>query len=162
MSRLFLSLAASLLATAVAAAPASALSATYDGIAADGHLALFSTAEQMVPGDTDHEQDVYVRSKDATLGEYVTREVSIGPAGGNDAQPAQYDGVSSDGEKVFFSTKEGLVASDKDGQEDIYMRNLETNTTTLVSQRDSSCAGGCGGPVSGAGFVPFGRTTPIP
>jgi hypothetical protein len=156
MSRLFLSLAASLLATAVAATPASALSVTYDGIAADGHLALFSTAEQMVPGDTDHEQDVYVRSKDATLGEYVTREVSIGPAGGDDAQPVQYDGVSSDGEKVFFSTKEGLVEGDKDGQEDIYMRNLATNTTTLVSQRDSSCAEGCGGPVSGAGFVPGG------
>jgi Tol biopolymer transport system component len=156
MSRLFLSLAASLLATAVAATPASALSVTYDGIAADGHLALFSTAEQMVPGDTDHEQDVYVRSKDTTLGEYVTREVSIGPAGGDDAQPVQYDGVSSDGEKVFFSTKEGLVEGDKDGQEDIYMRNLATNTTTLVSQRDSSCAEGCGGPVSGAGFVPGG------
>jgi Tol biopolymer transport system component len=152
---LLLSLA--LLALAFAAARANALAVTYDGIAADGHLALFSTAEKMVPGDTDNQPDVYVRSKDETLGEPVTREVSIGPADGNDAQPVQYDGVSSDGEKVFFSTKEGLVASDKDGQEDIYMRNLETNATTLVSQRDSSClTEGCGGPLAGAGFVPGG------
>jgi Tol biopolymer transport system component len=157
MSRLFLSLAAALLAAVVGAASASALPVTYSGIAADGHLALFSTAEQMVPGDTDNQVDVYVRSKDEALGEYVTREVSIGPAGGNDAQPVQYDGLSSDGEKVFFSTKEGLVASDKDGQEDIYMRNLGTNATTLISQRDSSCATeGCGGPLAGAGFVPGG------
>jgi Tol biopolymer transport system component len=157
MSHLLLSLSAALLVTVAAAAPAGALPVTYDGIAADGHLALFSTTEQMVPGDTDSQRDAYVRSKDATLGEYVTREVSIGPAGGNDAQPVQYDGVSSDGKKVFFSTKEGLVASDKDGQEDIYMRNLETNATTLVSQRDSSCATeGCSGPAAAAGFVPGG------
>jgi Tol biopolymer transport system component len=152
---LLLSLA--LLAFAFAAARAAASPVTYNGIAADGHLALFTTTEKMVPGDTDNQPDVYVRSKDEALGEQVTREVSIGPAGGNDAQPVQYDGVSSDGEKVFFSTKEGLVASDKDGQEDIYMRNLETNATTLVSQRDSSCATeGCGGPLAGAGFVPGG------
>jgi hypothetical protein len=157
MFRLFLSLAMALLTVAASAVPASGLPVTYNGIAADGHLALFSTAEQMVPGDTDNQRDVFVREMDETLGEYVTREVSIGPAGGNDAQPVQYDGVSSDGERVFFSTKEGLVASDKDGQEDIYLRNLETNATTLVSQRDGSCgAEGCGAPAAGAGFVAGG------
>src|SRR3954469_12216027 len=40
---------------------------SYNGIPADGHLALFSTTEQMVPGDTDSQRDVYVRSKDSTL-----------------------------------------------------------------------------------------------
>jgi len=136
---------------------ANAAAVSYNGIPADGHLALFSTTEQMVPGDTDSQRDVYVRSKDSTLGEYVTREVSIGPAGGNDGLSVQYDGTSEDGEKVFFSTKEGLVAGDKDGLEDIYMRNLETNATTLASQRDGSCpTEGCGGPLAGAGFVAGG------
>jgi hypothetical protein len=157
MSRLLPSLSAIVLALLASAVPAVASPVTYDGSAADGHLALFSTAEKMVPGDTDTQQDVYVRSKDATLGEYVTREVSIGPAGGNDAKPVQYDGASSDGDEVFFSTKERLVASDKDSLEDIYMRNLETNATALVSQRDSSCATeGCGGSSANAGFVPGG------
>ncbi|HEX7246032.1 MAG TPA: hypothetical protein VF245_10740 [Solirubrobacterales bacterium] len=150
-------LAAAFLSLAIWAAPASALTATYDGIAADGHLALFNTAEQMVPGDTDHEQDVYVRAKDATLDEWVTREVSIGPLGGNDAYPAQYDGVSSDGTKVFFSTKEPLVPADGDRREDVYMRNLSSNTTVLVSQGDSSCAAeGCGSGAADASFVPGG------
>ncbi|MGE5282607.1 MAG: TolB family protein [Chloroflexota bacterium] len=150
-------LAAALLALASWAAPAGALPVTYDGIAADGHVAIFSTAEQMVPGDTDHEVDVYARAYDAGVGEYVTREVSIGPLGGNDAYPAQYDGISADGTKVFFSTKEPLVAADGDKREDVYMRNLATNTTTLVSQGDGSCAGeGCGNGPADAGFVPDG------
>lgn len=150
-------LTAALLLVAIWATPASALPATYDGIAADGHLALFNTAEQMVPGDTDHEQDVYVRAKDATLGEWVTREVSIGPLGGNDAYPAFYDGVSSDGSKVFFSTKEPLVPADGDSKADVYMRDLTTNTTTLVTQGDSSCAGeGCGNGAADSSFVPGG------
>ncbi|HEY0390466.1 MAG TPA: hypothetical protein VGC63_02020 [Solirubrobacterales bacterium] len=157
MSRLFLTLVAVLFAGASTAATAGAVPVSYNGIPVDGHLALFSTSEQMVPGDTDSQRDVYVRSKDPALGEYVTREVSIGPAGGNDGLSVQYDGASEDGEKVFFSTKEGLVAGDKDGLEDIYMRNLETNATTLVSQRDGSCpTEGCGGPLAGAGFVAGG------
>jgi len=146
-----------LFAVALSSTPASALPATYDGIAADGHLSLFSTAEQMVPGDTDHEQDVYVRAKDAVLGEWVTREVSIGPLGGNDAYPAQYDGVSGDGSKVFFSIKEPLVPADGDRKEDVYMRDLGTNTTTLVTQGDPSCSGeGCGSGAADASFVPGG------
>ena len=157
MSRLPLAIAAFLLVAATAATSAGAAAVSYSGIAADGHLALFSTTEQMVPGDTDSQRDVYERSKDATLGEYVTREVSIGPAGGNDGLPVQYDGISEGGEKVFFSTKEGLVAGDKDGLEDIYMRNLETNATTLVSKRDDSCpTEGCGGLLAGSGFVAGG------
>jgi Tol biopolymer transport system component len=156
-TRFGVAVAAALLVAAIAATPASALPATYDGIAADGHLALFNTAEQMVPGDTDHEQDVYVRAKDPTLDEWVTREVSIGSLGGNDAYPAQYDGVSNDGSRVFFSTKERLVPADGDGKEDVYMRNLSTNTTTLVTQGDSSCsAESCGNGSADASFVPGG------
>jgi Tol biopolymer transport system component len=157
MPRLFFTLVAALLGMAVTAGTAGAAAVTYNGIPADGHLAIFSTTEQMVPGDTDSQRDVYVRSKDSTLGEYVTREVSIGPGGGNDGLSVQYDDTSEDGEKVFFSTKEGLVAGDKDGLEDVYMRSLETNATTLVSQRDASCSTeGCGGPLAGAGFVAGG------
>jgi len=150
-------LAAALLALAAWAAPASAQPATYDGIAADGHLALFNTAEQMVPGDTDGQQDVYVRVFDAGVGEYVTREVSIGPLGGNDAYAALYDGVSADGDRVFFSTEEPLVAADEDQSEDVYVRDLSANTTTLVSQGDPSCvAKGCGSGTVASSFVPGG------
>lgn len=148
---------------ATAATAALADPVTYDGISANGKVAIFSTTEQMVPGDTDQEVDVYERTFDSSLGEYVTREVSIGPSGGNDTLPAHFDGISADGEEVFFSTKEGLVLSDKDHREDIYVRDLGLNKTTLAStgagasQGAESCAAeGCGTGPFDVGFVPGG------
>lgn len=130
---------------ALAPTAASAAPAFYDGISADGSIAVFSTTERMVTGDTDGEEDVYVRSFDKGLGEYITREVSLGPKGGNDTLPAHYDGISADGEEVFFSTRERLVAADTDSKEDVYVRDLGENRTILASQGDPSCAGeGCG------------------
>ena len=136
---------------------ASAAIAFYDGNSADGSIAVFSTKEQMVPGDTDQEEDVYVRSFDLGLGEYLTREVSIGPRGGNDAQAARYDGMSSDGSEVFFSTEEPMVAGDTDDADDLYVRNLTENRTVLVSQGDPGCAAqNCGNGAFDASFVPEG------
>ncbi|HEX3325121.1 MAG TPA: hypothetical protein VHR65_08345 [Solirubrobacterales bacterium] len=119
---------------------ANAAPANYAGASADGGTIFFTTTEKLVPGDTDNRLDVYERSFDTGLGAYVTREVSTGPTGGNDAFDATYDGVSSDGSKVFFSTSESLVAEDTDRAEDVYMRDLSNGTTTLVTQGDSSCA----------------------
>lgn len=141
---------------AVRAGTAVAAPASFDGISADGSVAVFSTKEQMVPGDTDQEEDVYVRSYDSTLGEMATREVSIGPTGGNDTLPAHYDGISADGTEVFFSTKEPLVPGDTDHGEDVYVRNLEENRTILVSQGAVGCEGSCGNGEVGASYVPAG------
>ena len=131
--------------------------AFYDGNSVDGSTAVFSTKEQMVPGDTDQKLDVYVREFDSGLGEYLTREVSIGPKGGNDAQPATFDGMSSDGDEVFFSTAEPMVPGDTDQAEDVYLRDLVQNRTVLVSQGSSGCAGqGCGNGAFTASFLPGG------
>ncbi len=141
----------------ICAQSAFAAPAFYDGNSADGSTAIFSTKEQMVPGDTDQELDVYVRAFDESLGEYLTREVSIGPRGGNDAQPATFGGMSGDGSQVFFSTAEPLVAGDTDQAEDVYLRDLVENRTALVSQGSSGCAGqGCGNGGFGASFLPGG------
>src|SRR5215212_1250738 len=84
-------------AASVCAPAALGAGAFYDGSSADGKIAVFSTKEPMVPGDTDQEEDVFVRAWDEGLGEYLTRQVSLGPKGGNDAQAAHYDGLSHDG-----------------------------------------------------------------
>jgi Tol biopolymer transport system component len=122
-------------ALASAAAPA-----TFGGISADGSVVAFTTTEQLVPGDTDQELDVYVRTYDSSQGEYVTREVSIGPGGGNDTQEANYDGISGDGKEIFFSTKEALMPGETDKAEDVFVRNIAENRTLLVSAADPSCA----------------------
>lgn len=145
------------LAAGIAAAPAAASPAIYNGISSSGKVAFFSTDEALVPGDTDHERDVYVRSYDDSLERHVTREVSVGPSGGNDALPAQYAGASADGDKVFFSTKEPLTSADKDRRTDVYLRDLAANTTTLVSRGSASCeVDGCGNGAFDAGFAPGG------
>jgi hypothetical protein len=161
-----------LLASAPLLAPASAAAAdaVFSGISSDGSVAVFSTKEQMVTGDTDQEADVFVRSFDFGLGEYVTRQVSLGPTGGNDTLASQYSGISADGSEVFFSTAERMVPADTDHSEDIFVRNLTENRTLLASEGDPSCAAqNCGngeiasllapgGVVSGGGGVFFTTT----
>jgi hypothetical protein len=129
----------------------------YDGNSTDGTIAVFSTKEQMVPGDTDQEEDIYVRAFDTGLGEYLTREISIGPTGGNNARAARFDGMSRDGSEVFFSTNEPMVTEDTDAADDLYLRNLEENRTILISRGDSDCtAPNCGNGAFDASFLPGG------
>jgi len=133
---------------------ASAAPANYAGASADGGTVFFTTTGKLVPGDTDNRIDVYERSFDTALGVYVTREVSTGPTGGNDAFDASYEGSSSGGLKIFFSTDESLVAGDTDRSEDVYVRDLSNSTTTLVSQGGESCVpSGCGNGPSDSIFV---------
>lgn len=137
-------------------ASASAVQATpanYRGISAAGKVAFFETNEQLVPGDTDTKRDIYERSYDEGVGAYVTRQVSLGPAGGNDAYPALFEGVSASGTKVFFSTEETLVPADTEHRLDVYVRDLDAGITTLVSQGAPSCTPACGNADADAGFA---------
>lgn len=135
---------AALLAIAAAAPAARAADARYEGISAEGDVAFFSTVDSIVPGDTDTRRDVYERSYDEAVEGFVTRQVSFGPTGGNNAFDAQYQAVTADGVQAFFSTGERLAPADKDSVTDLYVRDLLLNTTTLVSAGDPSCAPGCG------------------
>lgn len=123
-----------------AAPGALAAPAGFAGISEDGETVFFTTTDQLVPGDTDTRVDVYERAYDDALERYVTRQISAGPTGGNDAYPAIYVGVSADGTRAFFATEESLVASDEDLREDVYVRDLGDNLTALVSGGDPSCA----------------------
>lgn len=136
-------------------APAQA-APNYRGASADGKVVFFDSEEQLIEGDTDNKRDVYERSYDEAVGAYVTREVSIGPTGGTNSYPAQFEAASEDGTRVFFSTEERLTAEDTDLQTDVYMRDLETGTTVLVTQGNASCAPGCG---NGANPVTFANAT---
>jgi hypothetical protein len=146
---------AALFALLAIAAPAQA-APNFRGASADGKVVFFDSEEQLIEGDTDNRRDVYERSYDEAVGAYVTREVSIGPTGGTNSYPAQFEAASEDGTRVFFSTEERLVAEDTDLQTDVYMRNLETGTTVLVTLGEGACAPGCG---NGANSVTFANAT---
>jgi hypothetical protein len=130
--------------------------AEYAGSSPDGSKVFFTTTAKLVPGDTDNGfRDVYERLEATVKGveTYVTRELSTGPAGGNDSYHTEFDGVSSDGTKVFFSTAESLVPEDEDRSTDIYMRNTSSGVTTLVSQGAATCAPACGNAAFPVTFV---------
>jgi hypothetical protein len=119
---------------------AGAATPNYRAVSQDGEAVFFTTTEKLVSSDTDTKQDVYERVYDSGPGEYVTREVSIGPVGGNDAYEAFFEKTSGDGTQVFFSTSEPLVSSDTDTKQDVYVRHLDAGTTEIVSKGDPSCA----------------------
>jgi hypothetical protein len=99
-----------------------AVNAFYDGSSLDGTHAFFETSESLVASDTDSSFDIYERVGNTTT------NVSTG---GNGPDDAFFDGVSTDGTRVFFDTTEKLVPADTDTAIDIYMRS--GGTTTLIS-----------------------------
>src|SRR5215203_2043422 len=127
----------------------------FQGASADGSIVFFTSDEKLVPGDTDNRIDVYKRSFEPAVGaggEYVTRQLSTGPTGGNDAVDASYRGASESGSRVFFQTTEPLIAADTDRAADVYARELGAGSPELVT------VGAAG--QNGAADAGFSRVTP--
>ena len=74
--------------------------------------------------------------------------VSTGPAGGNGAFGAFFEGASADGARVFFDTSESLVSADTDASQDVYERS--GGQTTLVSTGPTGGNGALAATFSGA------------
>jgi hypothetical protein len=105
----------------------------FEGASTDGGTVFFTSNERLVPGDNDNKVDIYERSFELALGEYVTRELSTGPTGGNDAVDVLFEAISEDGSEVFFQTTEPLVAADTDRKDDVYVRKVGAGSPELVT-----------------------------
>ena len=105
-------------------------------LTSDGRYVAFeSDASNLVPGDTNGAEDVFVR--DRQLGETYRVSVSSSGAEGNDDSDAA--SISDDGRFVTFaSDATNLVAGGSTNQTNIYLHDRLTGETTLVS-------GGLGG-----------------
>jgi Tol biopolymer transport system component len=113
---------------------------TEPSISADGRYVAFSTnSTNLNPADTDDNQDVYVRDLQAHTTTLVSRASgTLGPKGDS---YSHLSAISADGSRVGFSTHAGnLGAGGNDDFEDVYVRDLQTNTTMLASR-----ASGTGG-----------------
>lgn len=100
-------------------------------LSADGRLLVFtSRADNLVEGDTNGGDDVFVR--DVLTGEIalVSAGRRGGPAEGDSSAPA----ISADGRYVTFSSDaRNLAAGDDNGRQDVFMRDLATGRTKLIS-----------------------------
>jgi hypothetical protein len=94
-----------------------AYGADFDGATPDGTYVFFHTEEALAGTDTDNVRDVYEHSAG------TTKQVSIGPTGGNGTFEAFFKAVSQDGSRVSFETSEQLTTSDTDSYRDVYQRS---------------------------------------
>jgi Tol biopolymer transport system component/putative cell wall-binding protein len=110
-------------------------------ISADGRYVAFqSGATNLVTGDTNASDDVFVR--DTVAG--TTTRVSVASDGSQGDSSSDYPSVSADGRYVAFSTRaSNLVPNDTNGKDDVFLHDNETGETTCVSvASDGSQANG--------------------
>ncbi|MFT4188321.1 MAG: S-layer homology domain-containing protein, partial [Aeromicrobium sp.] len=110
-------------------------------MSADGRYVAFpSGASDLVAGDTNGSWDVFVR--DMQTG--VTRLVSATPSGGSGNEESGYGAtsVSADGRYVAFdSSASDLVTGDTNGSGNVFVRDMQTGQTSLVSATSSGGGG---------------------
>jgi Tol biopolymer transport system component len=123
-------------------APGDAASGNWYGnfsVSPDGRSVAFgSAATNLVAGDTNGASDVFVR--DLLTGQ--TTRVSVDAAGAQGNGPSNSPSFSGDGFLLGFdSSATNLVAGDSNGQADVFLRDLRTGQTTLVSVDSSGAQG---------------------
>lgn len=109
------------------------------GISADGRFVGFwSGASNLVPGDTNGKDDVFVRDRQKG----TTTRVSVGPQGRQGKGNSTGGVLSADGRLVAFNSEApNLVAGDSNGLTDVFVRDRTAQTTKRVSVRTNGAQG---------------------
>ncbi|TYL92865.1 hypothetical protein FXB40_23515 [Bradyrhizobium rifense] len=128
--------------TSISGAQADGFQSTNPIFSPDGtKVAFYSDADNLVSGDTDHVRDIFV--KDLTTGAITL--VGASPYNGGDGSGGDQNGFtfapsfSPDGTKIVFGSTTGGGAISN-----IYMKDLATGVTTLVSDSASGVHGNGG------------------
>ncbi|HXR45952.1 MAG TPA: hypothetical protein VN784_00800 [Candidatus Limnocylindrales bacterium] len=101
------------------------------GISTNGQFVLFeSDADNLVANDTNNARDIFVRD----LVNGATTLVSVNTNGWSGSGESRDPAMTPDGRYVTFaSAANDLVSGDANGIPDIFVRDLQSNTTMLVS-----------------------------
>jgi len=103
----------------------------YSSISADGrYVAFTSWASNLVPGDTNGYDDVFIHDRETNQ----TERISVDSAG-NQADGSKYHpSITSDGRYVAFeSSASSLVPGDANGAWDVFVHDRQTGQTTRIS-----------------------------
>jgi Tol biopolymer transport system component len=105
-------------------------------ISADGNRVAFVSDASLLPADTNPVKDVYVFDLPTGATTLVSINAS-GTASGNGGSDAPF--ISNDGRFVAFrSEASDLVSEDTHGVANVFVRDLQTGTTTLLSRNSAS------------------------
>ncbi len=106
-------------------------SSSQPDLSADGRRLVFtSDADDLVRGDDNAHEDVFVRDLATATTTLVSAARDGGFANGDSSAPA----ISADGRFVSFSSRASdLVSRDANRRADVFLRDLKTARTTLVS-----------------------------
>ncbi len=104
-------------------------------LSADGRFVAFaSTSANLVSGDTNGAQDIFVR--DRLTG--ATTRMSVDSSGVQGNADSNNPSLSADGHLVLFdSTASNLVSGDTNAARDVFLRDRTANTTTRLSVSSS-------------------------
>jgi hypothetical protein len=122
---------------------------TFDAISGNSEEVIFSTAAALSAEDEDETEDLYRQPVLGGPPALVSRGESSCPSCWNGPYDANFNKASSDASHVVFGTTEGVLGEDTDGEADIYLRNLESGSTSLITTSPSYCPlrkGNCGAP----------------
>lgn len=100
-------------------------------ISANGRYVAFSSdADDLIPSDTNRQRNVFVRDLLLATNVLVSEDTNGFAASGFSFEPA----ISGDGRYVAFSSYAGdLAAGDANNTQDVFLRDLQTGITSLVS-----------------------------
>ena len=118
-------------------APSFAAEITPDG----RYVAFVSAAGNLDPLDTDANYDVFVRDRETD----TTEMVSLKASGEETPFMALAPSISADGRYVAFDANDELTPDDTNRATDVFVRDRQENTTTLVSIRTDGSVGRWGG-----------------
>jgi hypothetical protein len=112
-------------------------------ISGDGrYVAFFSFANNLVPGDTNNVQDVFVFDRQTGITTRASVDNNGGQADGASENFAA--SISDNGRYIgFHSGASNLVPGDTNNKRDVFMRDLQAGTTELISL-STECTGGDG------------------
>jgi hypothetical protein len=114
-------------------------------------VAFTSRASNLVPGDTNHVSDVFVRD----LATNTTTRVSLGANHAQLNTDSYVGSISGDGSTVALITAAAIDPADTNGVLDVYLVKLATGSVTLASRLD----GPTGAVGSGPEYSPVDLTT---
>jgi uncharacterized repeat protein (TIGR01451 family) len=107
-------------------------------LSADGRFVAFdSDASNLTRGDRNNITDVF--RHDRVTGETIL--VSLGSDGRQGAASSHAPAISADGHFIVFHANSPLVPNDTNDNTDVYLRDVQTGTTTLISVATDGSAG---------------------